>query len=76
MICHDVLCFPSRSAGRTCPRALAIKRKPVMRKSRATTVVAAQAGMAYKGTGERNAAANMILSTSGSINFPKFVTSP
>ena len=37
--------MPRRSAGRTRPLALAIKRKPVIKKSRATTVVAAQAGM-------------------------------
>ena len=75
-ICHEVLCLPSRSAGRIWPRALAIRRNPVIKKSRATTVVAAQAGIAPSGTSEINAAAIMILSTSGSISFPKFVTSP
>src|SRR5260370_1238642 len=44
-----------------------------MRKSRATTVVATQAGMALSGTREINAAAIMILSTSGSINFGKLM---
>ena len=56
--------------------ALDIIRRPVIRKSRATTVVAAHAGTAFRGTNEINAAATMILSTSGSINLPKFVTTP
>ena len=55
---------------------LAIKRNPVIRNSRPTTVVAAQAGIALIGTSEMNAAAIMILSTSGSMSFPKFVTHP
>ena len=42
----------------------------------ATTVVAAHAGTAFNGTSEMNAAATMILSTSGSINLPKSVTIP
>ena len=75
-ICHEVLCFPRRSAGRIWPRALAIRRNPVIRKSRATTIVATQAGTAPSGTSEINAAAIIILSTSGSISFPKFVTDP
>ena len=45
-----------------------MRRKPVIRKSRATTVVAAQAGTAFSGTSEMKAAALMILSTSGSIS--------
>ena len=48
--------------------------QPVIRKSRATTMVAAQAGIAFSGTSEMNAAAIMILSTSGSISLPKSVT--
>src|SRR5207253_9710507 len=76
MICHEVFCLPSRSAGRIQPLVLAIRRKPVIKKSRATTVVAAHAGMALRGTNEIKAAAIMILSTSGSINFPKFVITP
>ena len=74
IICQEVLCLPKRSAVKTCPFALAIKRSPVIRKSRPTTTVAAHAGIARKGTSEMKAAAIMILSTSGSINFPKFVT--
>jgi len=74
MICHEVLCFPKRSAGNTCPRALAIRRSPVIKNSRPTTVVAAQAGIAPIGTSEINAAAIMILYTSGSMSLPKFVT--
>jgi hypothetical protein len=74
IICQEVLCLPKRSAVNTCPFALAIKRSPVIRKSRPTTTVAAHAGIARNGTSEMKAAAIMILSTSGSINFPKFVT--
>ena len=75
-ICHDVFCLPRLSAGRIRPLALAMSRRPVIRKSRATTVVAAHAGTAFKGTSEMKAAATMILSTSGSINLPKFVMTP
>src|SRR4030095_249794 len=73
MICQEVFCLPSRSAGGIRPLALAIRPKPVIKKSRATTVVAAHAGTAFRGTNEIKAAAIMILSTSGSINLPKFV---
>ena len=73
-ICHDVFCLPRLSAGRIRPLALAIRRKPVIKKSRATTVVAAHAGTALRGTSEMNAAATMILSTSGSISLPNLVT--
>jgi hypothetical protein len=48
----------------------------VIKKSLATTVVAAHAGTALRGTSEIKAAAIMILSTSGSINLPKFVITP
>src|ERR1051326_9210296 len=76
MICHEVFCLPKLSAGRIRPLALAIRRRPVIRKSLATTVVAAHAGTAFNGTSEMNAAATMILSTSGSINLPKLVMIP
>ena len=76
MICHEVLCFPSFSAGRISPFEVASSRNPVIRKSRATTVVATQAGTALNGTRDMKAAAIMILSTSGSISLPKFVTIP
>src|SRR5439155_23436817 len=76
LICHEVFCLHSRSDPTIRPLHLAIRRKPVIKKSRATTVVAAQAGTALRGTNEIKAAAIMILSTSGSINLPKFVMTP
>ena len=71
MICHAVLCLPSFSAESTLPFAAASSRSPVIRNSRLTITVAAQAGIAPSGTRQINAAAIMILSTSGSISRPK-----
>src|SRR5438094_842379 len=42
MTCHEVFCLPRLSAGRIRPLALAIRRNPVIKKSRATIVVAAR----------------------------------
>jgi hypothetical protein len=58
--CQEVFCLPSISADKTFPFALAIIRRPVIRKSRATTVVAAHAGTAFSGTSEINAAATLV----------------
>ena len=74
MICQAVLCFPSFSAERTRPFEAAMRRRPVMRNSRLTMMVAAQAGMALRGTRQMKAAAIMILSTRGSMRRPKSVS--
>ena len=67
-ICHESCVFRGVRRQDLASR-LAIRRNPVIKKSRATTVVAAQAGIAPSGTSEIKAAAIMILSTSGPSTF-------
>ena len=73
-ICHNVFCFPSRSAESTAPRAPATRRSPVTKNSRARIAITSHPGISRWSRSVTNAAAISTLSASGSINWPKAVT--
>ena len=71
-----VLCLPTRPASMNSLLANAVNLKPVITSSLAIIITTIQAGINFISTNAKKAARVRILSARGSINLPKFVTSP
>ena len=76
MICVTVFALPYQLAAMTTPLSAATMRMPDTMNSRAKMMSTGQEGRTLSSTSARSAAQTRILSASGSMNLPKFVTSP
>ncbi len=76
IIWKTVLALPYQLAAMTSPLLAATMRMPETMNSRAKMMSTGQPGSTASSTSAMSAAATRILSASGSMNFPKSVTSP
>jgi len=76
MIWKTVFALPYQLAAMTTPSEAASMRRPDTMNSRVRMMSATHEGKIWSSHNARSAAATRILSASGSMNLPKFVTSP
>ena len=72
--CSEVFHFPPREAAMTSPSLMAMVRRPLIKSSRARMITTTHDGTRPRRSRITSAESTMILSASGSRNFPRVVT--